>query len=59
MGPRETERLLADVRTAVGDLIERNYFITSHMTRQLTTPQLKGVAAGNACRDGTRGRGSG
>lgn len=43
MGPRETERLLADVRVAVGDLLERNYFITSHMTQQLTTPQLKGV----------------
>jgi hypothetical protein len=43
MGPRETERLLTDVRVAVGDLLERNYFITSHMTKQLTTPQLKGV----------------
>ena len=36
-------RLLADVRVAVGDLIERNYFITSKMSRQLHTSQLKGV----------------
>jgi hypothetical protein len=43
MSASETERLLADVRTAVGDLLERNYFITSHMTKQLTTPHLKGV----------------
>jgi hypothetical protein len=43
MGPAETGRLLADVRTAVGDLLERNYFITSHMSKQLTTPHLKGV----------------
>src|SRR5690606_21167768 len=36
-------RLLADVRVAVGDLVERNYFITSKMTRQLHTSQLRGV----------------
>lgn len=36
-------RLLADVRVAVGDLVERNYFITSRMSRQLHTSQLKGV----------------
>jgi hypothetical protein len=36
-------RLLGDVRLAVGDLIERNYFITSRMTRQLHTSQLRGV----------------
>ena len=36
-------RLLADVRVAVGDLVERNYFITSRMTRQLHTSQLRGV----------------
>jgi hypothetical protein len=35
--------LLADVRTAVGDLVERNYFITSRMSRQLHTSQLRGV----------------
>jgi hypothetical protein len=36
-------RMLADVRVAVGDLVERNYFITSHMSKQLHTSQLKGV----------------
>jgi len=36
-------RLLADVRVAVGDLVERNYFITSRMSRQLHTSQLQGV----------------
>ena len=36
-------RLLADVRVAVGDLVERNYFITSRMSRQLHTSQLRGV----------------
>jgi len=36
-------RLLADVRVAVGDLVERNYFITSRMSRQLHTSQLKGT----------------
>jgi hypothetical protein len=35
--------LLGDVRVAVGDLVERNYFITSRMSRQLHTSQLKGV----------------
>jgi hypothetical protein len=36
-------RLLIDVRAAVGDLVERNYFITSHMSQQLHTSQLRGV----------------
>lgn len=36
-------RLLADVRVAVGDLVERNYFITSKMSHQLHTSQLRGV----------------
>lgn len=36
-------KLLADVRVAVGDLVERNYFITSRMSRQLHTSQLKGT----------------
>jgi hypothetical protein len=36
-------RLLGDVRAAVGDLVERNYFITSRMSRQLHTSQLRGV----------------
>lgn len=36
-------KLLTDVRVAVGDLVERNYFITSRMSRQLHTSQLKGT----------------
>lgn len=36
-------RLLGDVRIAVGDLVERNYFITSRMSKQLHTSQLRGV----------------
>jgi hypothetical protein len=36
-------RLLSDVRLAVGDLVERNYFITSRMSKQLHTSQLRGV----------------
>ncbi len=36
-------RLLADVRYALSDLIERNYFVTDYMTRQLTSPFLKGT----------------
>jgi hypothetical protein len=36
-------RLLGDVRVAVGDLVERNYFITSRMSKQLHTSQLRGV----------------
>jgi hypothetical protein len=36
-------RLLADVRNALTDLLERNYFITDYMTRQLTTPYVKGT----------------
>lgn len=37
------KRLLGDVRVAVGDLVERNYFITSRMSKQLHTSQLSGV----------------
>ncbi|MFM1987890.1 MAG: hypothetical protein RJA99_847 [Pseudomonadota bacterium] len=36
-------KLLADVRAALGDLFERNDFITDAMTRQLTSPYLKGT----------------
>ena len=43
MGRDETALFLKDVRFALGDLLERNYFITSHMSRQLHTPRLKGV----------------
>jgi hypothetical protein len=39
----QLERLLQDARNALADLISRNYFITSYMSRQLTTPQFTGV----------------
>ena len=35
-------KLLQDVRAAFRDIFERNYFITSYMTKQLTTPWLRG-----------------
>jgi len=36
-------RMLADARHALSDIFERNYFITSYMSQQLTTPQIKGT----------------
>ena len=36
-------RLLADVRYALADIFVRNYFITSYMTRQLTSPYVRGT----------------
>jgi hypothetical protein len=35
-------KLLQDVRSAFRDIFERNYFITSYMTKQLTTPWVRG-----------------
>jgi len=35
-------KLLSDVRGAYHDIFERNYFITSYMTKQLTTPWIRG-----------------
>lgn len=43
MSERQLERLVADVRTATTDFFQRNYFITENMSRQLRTPQLRGV----------------
>ncbi len=43
MSKRQFPRLLADVRAATGDFIDRNYFITENMARQLHTAQLHGV----------------
>ncbi len=40
---RDMGRLFADVRTAMSDLLDRNYFITENMSRQLRTAQLRGV----------------
>jgi hypothetical protein len=36
-------KLLQDVRSAFRDIFERNYFITSYMTKQLTTPWIRGT----------------
>ena len=36
-------RMLGDVRHALSDIFERNYFITSYMTTQLTKPQIRGT----------------
>ena len=35
--------LLQDVRSAFRDIFERNYFITSYMTKQLMTPWIRGT----------------
>ena len=39
----EFAQLLASVRDALRDIFERNYFITSYMSRQLTAPRLRGT----------------
>src|SRR5262245_25664613 len=36
-------KLLNDVRGAFRDIFERNYFITSYMSKQLTTPWIRGT----------------
>jgi hypothetical protein len=36
-------KLLTDVRGAFRDIFERNYFITSYMNKQLTTPWIRGT----------------
>jgi len=40
---RDAGRLLGDVRASMSDLLDRNYFITENMSRQLFTAQLRGV----------------
>jgi hypothetical protein len=43
MNDRQQARLLEDVRIALQDIFERNYFITDYMTRQLSTPYMTGT----------------
>jgi hypothetical protein len=43
MNPKQFARLLTDVRAATSDFIDRNYFITENMAKQLHTAQLRGV----------------
>jgi hypothetical protein len=40
--PTQFGRLLQDIRGAFKEIFERNYFITSYMNKQLTTPWLRG-----------------
>lgn len=43
LSPAQFKQTLQDVRAAMRDIFQRNYFITDYMTKQLTTPQIKGV----------------
>ncbi len=43
MNDQQAAALLDDMRVALEDLFKRNYFITSKMMNQLSTPNLKGV----------------
>jgi hypothetical protein len=43
LNERQMARLLEDVRVALHDIFERNYFITDYMTRQLATPHMTGA----------------
>ena len=42
--PVQFGKLLEDVRNAVRDIFQRNYFITDYMSKQLTTPWIRGTA---------------
>src|SRR5215467_1824690 len=41
--PGQFVKLLQDVRSAFRDIFERNYFITDYMSKQLTTPWIRGT----------------
>jgi hypothetical protein len=41
--PDRLARLLNETRQALNDLLERNYFITSHMMKDTAAPELRGV----------------
>jgi hypothetical protein len=41
--PVQFGKLLQDVRSAFRDIFERNYFITDYMSKQLTTPWIRGT----------------
>jgi hypothetical protein len=43
MNDQQAAALLNDMHVALDDLFKRNYFITSRMMNQLSTPNLKGV----------------
>jgi hypothetical protein len=44
MSGEDAGLFLNDMRVALTDFLERNYFITSRMAKQLHTPRLKGAA---------------
>lgn len=41
--PAQFAKLLEDVRSAFRDIFQRNYFITDYMSKQLTTPWIRGT----------------
>ena len=41
--PAQFVKLLEDVRNAFRDIFQRNYFITDYMSKQLTTPWIRGT----------------
>lgn len=41
--PAQFAKLLGDVRNAFHDIFQRNYFITDYMSKQLTTPWIRGT----------------
>src|SRR5262250_2466032 len=41
--PVQFGKMLQDVRSAFRDIFERNYFITDYMSKQLTTPWIRGT----------------
>jgi hypothetical protein len=43
LGAAELDALLRDVRNALDEIIQRNYFITSYMGKELTSPSFKGT----------------
>jgi hypothetical protein len=43
LNERELAQLLVDVRAAMTSFVDRNYFITQNMARQMRTSQLRGV----------------
>jgi hypothetical protein len=43
MGVKEFDAMLRDVRNAFNEIFQRNYFITSYMGKQLTTPHIRGT----------------
>ncbi len=43
LGPKEIDVLLRDVRNALDEIVQRNYFITSYMGKELRSPYFKGT----------------